>query len=484
MGTPQSDFNLQPVNTWLGDEVRRLRKAAGLRQRDLADRVHYSRSYIALIETGREKPSAEAVERIADALGDDGELKSLHASMVQIHGSRGAGPARAPIEDTSLPTTRELDSAESTQEYIARAGSNELGVGDHLDLSRRRLLEAAAYSAVALTLPPAPYSDQIEGRERTRAHVAHTLGSRDVEGVRDMVALFSLMDQRRGGGHARNAVVQYLTSDVARDLQGNFVNDQVRRDMFCAASELAYLCGWMAFDDSQHITAQQYFDIAVQLATQADDPPMTGHVLRALAHQALDLGHRHQALALATASIDGSRYKLASSRERALLSVVHARTLAATGQKREALSTLNRAEDDLSAVQPGDNEPGRVFFFTEASMAHEAACTLRDLNDLTAATTQFRRSIRTRQAEKFTRTHAVTLGYLGALQAREGKIDEACSSWAQALDVMDGIRSGRVRQVASNIRAALSVHRKPGTLDITEIDAAQPPTLPPRRERT
>jgi len=49
---------------------------------------------------------------------------------------------------------------------------------------------------------------------------------------------------------------------------------------------------------------------------------------------------------------------------------------------------------------------------------------------------------------------------------------------------MDGIRSGRVRQVASNIRAALSVHRKPGTLDITEIDAAQPPTLPPRRERT
>jgi hypothetical protein len=27
---------------------------------------------------------------------------------------------------------------------------------------------------------------------------------------------------------------------------------QVRREMFSAASELAYLSGWMAFDDAEH----------------------------------------------------------------------------------------------------------------------------------------------------------------------------------------------------------------------------------------
>ena len=91
MGTPQSDFNLQPVSTRLGDEVRRLRKAAGLTQHDLADRVYYSRSYIALIETGREKPSAEAVERIAKELRDDGALRSLYSELTSF----------SHVEDTS-----------------------------------------------------------------------------------------------------------------------------------------------------------------------------------------------------------------------------------------------------------------------------------------------------------------------------------------------------------------------------------------------
>jgi tetratricopeptide (TPR) repeat protein len=240
--------------------------------------------------------------------------------------------------------------------------------------------------------------------------------------------------------------------------------------MFSAASELAYLCGWMAFDDADHPTAQQYFDVAVQLATEADDPPMAGHVLRAMAHQALDLGHRHQALALAVASIDGPRCSLASPRERALLGVVHARTLAATGQQGAAISALSQAEDALAAATPGDAEPSRVFFFSEASLAHEAACTLRDLNDLPAATTQFQRSVRARQAATFTRTHAVTLGYLGAVQAREGKIDEACASWAQALDAMEGIRSGRARQVASGIRTGLAPYRRRSSPDIVSID--------------
>ena len=61
--------------------------------------------------------------------------------------------------------------------------------------------------------------------------------------------------------------------------------------MFSAASELAYLSGWMAFDNAEHSIAQHYFSVAVKLAAEADDPPMAGHVLRAMAHQAVDLGH-------------------------------------------------------------------------------------------------------------------------------------------------------------------------------------------------
>ena len=227
----------------------------------------------------------------------------------------------------------------------------------------------------------------------------------------------------------------------------------------------------MAFDNAEHACAQHYFTAAVKLAAEADDPPMAGHVLRAMAHQAVDLGHHRQALDLAKASIDGQRYALASPRERALLGVVYARSLAATGQNPAAATALLQAENDLATAKPGDDEPARVFFFGEASLAHETACALRDTGDLTGAVREFRHSVRTRKSATFTRTHAVTLGYLGALQARQGVIEEACGTWSSALDAMDGIRSGRTRQVAADLRSVLSPFRRRGIRAATEVDA-------------
>jgi hypothetical protein len=341
-----------------------------------------------------------------------------------------------------------------------------------VDRERRHLLSTAAYSVAALALPSERWWDQMADRGRSRGLVAaRRVGLGDVEAVHDMTAAFSRIDQRRGGGHARTAVVQYLTTDVAAYLHGQFHSDRVRRGMFTAASELAYLSGWMAFDNAEHAVAQHYFAIAVKLAAEADDAPMAGHVLRAMAHQAVDLGHPRQALDLASASVYGKRYAEAAPRERALLGVVHARALASTQQKRAAAAVLLRAENDLAASKPGDEEPARVFFFGEASLAHETACTLRDTDDLTGAIGQFRRSVRTRKAATFTRTHAVTLGYLGSAQARQGRIEEACATWSRALIAMDGVRSARTRQVAVEMRSILSPFRQRGIRAVADIDS-------------
>jgi hypothetical protein len=81
--------------------------------------------------------------------------------------------------------------------------------------------------------------------------------------------------------------------------------------------------------------------------------------------------------------------------------------------------------DHIGVIMIGHviDEPSRVFFFGEASLAHETACMLRDTGDLSGALTAFRRSVHTRKATTFTRTHAVTLGYLGDVHARRGEID-------------------------------------------------------------
>ncbi|MEU4293202.1 hypothetical protein AB0E63_33700 [Kribbella sp. NPDC026596] len=346
----------------------------------------------------------------------------------------------------------------------------DLGRGN-VDIERRSVLRAAGYSVAALAVPSEAWWDTMARRGAQRsARTAPVIGAGDLDAIREMADIFTRIDQRRGGGHARTAVAQYLTSDVASALRAAHSSANIRRGLFSTAGELAYLCGWMAFDNAEHATAQRYFTVAVQLAAEADDPPLAGHVLRAMAHQAVDLGHPRQAVQLAKASLSGRRSALASPRERALLEVDHARALAADGHGSAAAKALLRAEDDLASAGDGDDEPGRVFFFGEASLAHETACTLRDLGDLTAATSQFRRSVRTRKAATFTRTHAVTLGYLGAIQARQGAIDEACSTWSSALDAMDGVHSGRTRQAVVDMRSALSPFRARGIPAAAELD--------------
>ncbi|MFD0551601.1 hypothetical protein ACFQ0X_22220 [Streptomyces rectiviolaceus] len=150
---------------------------------------------------------------------------------------------------------------------------------------------------------------------------------------------------------------------------------------------------------------------------------------------------------------------------------MHARALAANRRNNEAARALLQAEDELSNAHDGIKEPDRTFFFGEASLAHETACTLRDLGDQQRAVKEFRRSVRTRGAE-FRRTHAVTLGYMGAAQIAQGGVEEACATWTNVLDAMEeGIYSGRARQRVVDMRHLLSPYRKRGIPAVGVLDA-------------
>ncbi|MFJ4972119.1 Tat pathway signal protein [Streptomyces sp. NPDC088755] len=339
-----------------------------------------------------------------------------------------------------------------------------------MDIDRRRLLATSVYSVSALVLPEDDWFARAADRARTRRPLSsRVVTAQDVEDVREMTAIFSRRDQKRGGRSGRTALVAYLRTDVAGFLSGRFPSEDVRRGMTSAAAELAYLAGWTAFDGREHPLAQGWLTTATKLAEEAGDAPLAGHALRALAHQAVDVGKPRLAVELAEASLASRRYDHACWRERSLLGVVHARGLAAAGEKKAAAALL-RAEQDLGKAGSGDDEPSRVFFYTEASLAHETAAALRDLGDLQGAEAQFRRSVRTRGAQ-FVRTHAVTLGSLGAVQAQQGHLDIACDTWSQALDAMSGVQSGRAKETVVQMRRALSPFRNRAGSRAAELDA-------------
>lgn len=113
-------------STKLGAELRRLRRARNLTQADLADRAGYSRAYVALVETGRERPSVEFLRRLEQALDAPGALLPLHSQpcipsreiainrrAVLVSGlaaaaGMAAGQPRSPVDPAVVPQLLEL----------------------------------------------------------------------------------------------------------------------------------------------------------------------------------------------------------------------------------------------------------------------------------------------------------------------------------------------------------------------------------------
>lgn len=390
----------------------------------LAKDANVNHSYLWKIEKGQAPGTVEVARACDRALGSGTELADL-ARVNEASDVTGPG---------LLPALR-------------AAGRS--------DLDRRAFLRVAASSIAAGAV--------------TDVGAAPRLGERDVLAIRDMIAQFSRLDQRHGGGHARRALTQYLYTDVLEALAGTYRSDSVKGQLFSAASEAAYLVGWMSFDDGRQEEARKSFDLAVQLADEVGDAPLAGHVFRAMAHQAIDLGLNSQALRFSSISVDGWHYRRAVPRERALLGVVHARALVANGDNKAAARSLIQAENDLAAANQGDSEPDRVFFFQEASLAHETACALRDMGDVKGAIKQFKRSVEARKAATFTRTHSVTLGYLAETLALNGDLDEACATWSKSLESMDGIRSGRTRRVLETMSGTLQSNKNLNNHHISDL---------------
>lgn len=81
----------------IGEVVRTLRVAAGLKQTDLAERAGVSTSSISLVEAGRREPTIKWLRSIAPALGVSAAVL-FAAALALDEGERGDAEARAVAE--------------------------------------------------------------------------------------------------------------------------------------------------------------------------------------------------------------------------------------------------------------------------------------------------------------------------------------------------------------------------------------------------
>ena len=266
------------------------------------------------------------------------------------------------------------------------------------------------------------------------------VGLGDVERFRVTVEAFAQLDDRFGGGHARPALIQYLSSDGDRLLRGRYTAT-VGSALFSSVAE-ATLLAWMSYDSvPRSALAQRYFIQALALAQAAGDRLPGASILDAMSHQATYTGRFGEAASLARAARTGTT-GVATATLTAHFHTMEARALARLGDARACDRALAEAVREFERRRPED-DPGWMRYFDEAELAAEFGHCLRDLGRAADAAQYASRSVAAVGEVGFARSDFFAAMVLADAYLAAGDLDQACATALHALAAGELIRSGR-----------------------------------------
>jgi tetratricopeptide (TPR) repeat protein len=444
---------------WSGRQLAAAVNAAG---REIRLDLHYDRTAVTHWLSGT-KPRPPADELVVETL-------SRRLQRPLTLGSAGFGvapPARA--STAKDPPQHDATGAAAAQQLIEGATSVTRGRA-----RRGGHSEHSLYNTADLLLPnwSQATADATSNRRGARRLVA--VRGVDVAAAEDIVRAFHTIDATLGGGQANLALARYLTAHVAPLLQIS-TTPTLRRRLLTAATELAYLCAFMHFDDELHGIAQRYYRAALSLATENSDPTSYAITLRALSVQAHLLGHHRHALKLAEAAAD-SLPPRARPGVTAFVSGQLAVAHAARGDHRGAVAALLAAERQLERADPAERT-ATMGAYHHSALAHQQAAVHALLGQTRDAVTALEDSIRHRHPSQ-RRSLAITLARLGEVQLKDGQLDQATATWQRFLEMYPSIHSHRADTALITLKGQLRPYARTSAASAVLRNAA---ALDPRR---
>ncbi|QJT01232.1 regulator [Streptomyces asoensis] len=341
--------------------------------------------------------------------------------------ARSEPPARVPVQGRSAPRPAVPQQPASTPPMVA--------------------------PAQVLPGPAAVPRQRGQGGERG---LGQRVTGGDISALRSVGELFRTLDDRYGGGHARQALVRYLEHECEPMLRGAY-GEQTGRRLFGAAADLTRLAGWTSFDIAAHGLAQRYFVQALRLSQAAGDRAYGSFVLVTMSRQAVYLGHGREAVQLARVAQQGVGTG-APAVVQALLHSAEARGHGVLGEVRASTAALVRAERALEAAKSGDEVPHWARFFDEAQLADEFGHCHRDLQQFRAAAQHAERSLQLRPAAH-ARSRVFCRVVLASARLGLGELDQACQLAAEAAGQAAEMRSVRALEYVRDFERRLEPYK-------------------------
>lgn len=267
------------------------------------------------------------------------------------------------------------------------------------------------------------------------------IGTPDVVRFRATADMFAQLDDQFGGGNARQALIQHLSADAERLLNGRFT-DAVGRELYSAVGEATLLAAWMTYDSAPSSgLAQRYFVQALALAKAADDRLLGASILDAMSHQATYTGRFNDAANLARAARTGTS-QLATPTLTAHFHTMEARALARLGDAKGCDHALAQAVHEFEHRNP-DNDPQWIRYFNEIELNAEFGHCFRDLGRARDAQQYATQGILAPDDATFARSDFFVAVVLADSYLASGEIEQACATVLKALSAGEQIRSAR-----------------------------------------
>ena len=267
------------------------------------------------------------------------------------------------------------------------------------------------------------------------------IGLADIERFRATVDLFVHLDNRFGGGHARTALVQYLSTDAGRLLRGRY-SETTGQALYSSVAEATLLAAWMSYDSMPaSALAQRYFIQALALAQAGDDRLLGASILDAMSHQATYMGRFGEAANLARAAKTGTQ-GIATPTLVSHFHAMEARALARMGDGKGCDHALAEAVREFERRTP-ENDPAWIRYFDEFELSAEFGHCLRDLGRATEAARYASRGVMAVDEMTLGRSDFFAMVVLADAHVAAGEIEQACGVALKALTAGEQIRSAR-----------------------------------------
>jgi len=413
----------------LGRQLAAFRGAAGIRQKDLAPLVGYSRSTIANVETGGQNAPRDLWVRCDQVLNTSGVLTASYDRALRLERAERRQDAHTAGLDRLTGTDTALEP------YAPPVGGADPEPGEG-----EPALDTVLRGLTAARLPWRP-----DTREPTDSALA---GMTMAETAQWLLRLFLHLDDTYGGDNLYGTLSRLVT-DMAPAVEDDPAGG------LGAFGQLSQMTGWLALDADRHGAARRYLNTAVWAAHEADDPALAASALAYMSLQDTYRGRPASALSLARTAFESSG--AVSPRVATMLATRLARAHASRGNATASQLALDKARSAFDRVGT-TAEPLWASYVDSVELAAQAGACYLELGMAGPARAALRVAVGglASAAPHRRRDQVHYLTRLAMCDLLDYDVEAACQTATEALQVAEAVGSARVVQRLRQFHDALA----------------------------